>query len=48
MRTPEQGDPRLDYKGSLRLSILDPPWLHEDVQGSEGTVLVGENEGRYC
>jgi hypothetical protein len=48
MRTPEQGDSGLDSKGSPRISILDPPLLHEDVQGSEGTVLVGEDDGRYC
>jgi hypothetical protein len=28
--------------------VLDPPWLHEDVQRLEGTVLVGEDEGRHC
>jgi hypothetical protein len=48
MRTPEQGDLRLDSEGSPRLSILDPHRLHEDVQGSEGTILVGEDERRHC
>jgi hypothetical protein len=47
MRTPEQGDSRLNPEGSSRLSILDSPWLHKDVQGSDGAVLVGEDEGRY-
>jgi hypothetical protein len=47
MRTLEQGDSRLDSEGGSRLSILNPPWFHENVQVSEGTVLVGKDEGRH-
>jgi hypothetical protein len=46
--TTEQGDFRLNSIGSSRVLVLDPPWLHEDVQRLEGTVLVGEDEGRHC
>jgi hypothetical protein len=48
VRTTEQGESRLDSEGSPQLSILDPPWMHEDVQRSEGMVMVGEDEGRHC
>jgi hypothetical protein len=47
LHTPKQGDPRLDPEGSSRLSVLDPPRLHKDVQRPEGTVLVGKDEGRH-
>jgi ribonuclease HI len=43
MESGKAADYHLDEQG-----ILDPPWLHQDVQGLEDTVLVGKDEGRYC